>query len=117
MEARRALLGDTLRPEAPRSSVAAQIVVGQHLVISLRTARLQCVASVGPKVDGARGERGSVQPRVRVDDIDQFRVLGTERSHTDRRVEGREGGIQSGDTFQLPLLVRLLLDAATDIAR
>lgn len=52
-----------------------------------------------------------------MDDIDQVRVFGAERLNADRGVEGRKCGIQRGDTFQLALLVRLLLDASADIAR
>lgn len=117
MEAWAALLRHTLRPEAPTAPMTAQVVVGQHLVVPLRTPRLQGLPAVWPEVHRARAEGRSVQPRVRVNDVHQVRVLGTQRLDADRGIEGRKGGIEGSDALQLLQLLRLLLDTAAHIAR
>lgn len=61
---------NTFRPKPPASSVAAQVVIGQHLVISFRTAGLQCFSIVGPEINCASRDWSSIEPSIGMNHID-----------------------------------------------
>lgn len=88
---------NALGPEPPAPPMTGQIVVAEHLVVSLGTARLQAVSTIWPEIRRARARRSSVQPGVRVYHVDELRIIGRQ---VRARIEERKCGIQSGNSIK-----------------